>query len=65
MPLPVLRLTCPIDGLTLGNRTTTVVGDLTRDMAEIGGHLHLQAATITCNNGHQWRISDMVMERIA
>lgn len=62
--LPTIVLTCPIDGLTMPTKTSTGKGDIEKN-GEIGGHLHLAAATMTCVNGHTWQVSEMTMERVA
>jgi len=62
--LPVITLTCPIDGLVMPTKTVAAKGDMELNGA-IGGHLHLDAATMTCANGHTWQVSDLHMERVS
>jgi hypothetical protein len=63
--LQTITLSCPLDELSLGLKTTAEKsGDISRD-AIPGGHLHLTTGTLTCSNGHQWTIGNVEMERLA
>jgi len=59
-------LLCPIDNLVLDLPIYTEAGIPARD-ATVGGHMHLSIdQTVTCANGHRWRIrGELVQEREA
>ena len=62
---PVLALTCPLDGLTFPSKTAMAKGgDVVKD-SEVGSHLHLGTVSITCLNGHEWQIEELILERVS
>lgn len=59
-------LLCPLDSLVLGLPGGSLRGVSVRD-GVVGGHLHWAIdVTLTCANGHRWKVAgELVMERQA
>ena len=60
-----ITFTCPIDDLLLATTQPLLVGEVTRESASVGGHLHVEVGElVSCANGHRWRLhGDLLLER--